>query len=118
MRTPWSPTPMRAVSARLQAGASIALGHPIRQLATAPADSLLPGKQERLGLYRALFRAHRRGLPKDLRLLSDAFIKSEWKAHQKAQPAFVRSFLQEWAEYLRMLQTQVLLIDSPSEIAC
>lgn len=34
-------------------------------------------------LYRRLFRTHRQFLPKEMRLLGDEYIKSEFRAHQK-----------------------------------
>lgn len=34
-------------------------------------------------LYRRLFRTHRKFLPKEMRVLGDEYIKSEFRAHQK-----------------------------------
>ena len=36
-------------------------------------------------LYRRLFRTHRKFLPKEMRLLGDEYIKSEFRAHQKIE---------------------------------
>lgn len=33
-------------------------------------------------LYRRLFRAHRRHLPQDMRLLGDEYVRSEFRAHR------------------------------------
>ena len=36
-------------------------------------------------LYRRLLRTHRKFLPKEMRLLGDEYIKSEFRAHQKIE---------------------------------
>lgn len=36
-------------------------------------------------LYRRLFRAHRKYLPKEMRLLGDEYIKSEFRAHRNTE---------------------------------
>lgn len=58
----------------------------LRRLATAaagrdalkPAMALLPP----IPLYRRLFRAHRRHLPTEMRVLGDEYIKKEFHAHK------------------------------------
>jgi hypothetical protein len=35
-----------------------------------------------ISLYRRLFRAHRKHLPADMRLLGDEYIKAEFRAHR------------------------------------
>lgn len=50
--------------------------------------ALLPPLQ----LYRRLFRAHRTHLPRELRVLGDEYVKSEFRAHQAVEnPAQVVS---------------------------
>jgi hypothetical protein len=36
-------------------------------------------------LYRRLLRAHRKHLPREMRLLGDAYIKSEFRAHREVE---------------------------------
>lgn len=36
-------------------------------------------------LYRRLFRAHRKHLPQEMRLLGDEYIKSEFRAHRNVE---------------------------------
>lgn len=36
-------------------------------------------------LYRRLFRAHRKHLPRDMRLLGDEYIKNEFRAHRNVE---------------------------------
>lgn len=36
-------------------------------------------------LYRRLFRAHRKHLPHDMRLLGDEYIKAEFRAHRDVE---------------------------------
>lgn len=51
--------------------------------------ALLPPLQ----LYRRLFRAHRTHLPREMRVLGDEYVKSEFRAHQAVEnPAQVVSF--------------------------
>ena len=38
-----------------------------------------------LELYRRIMRAHRRHLPKEMRVLGDGYVKSEFRAHQKVE---------------------------------
>lgn len=65
---------MRASLARLAAAAPVPGG------ALRPSHmALLPP----IPLYRRLFRAHRRHLPSEMRLLGDEYIKAEFRAHRK-----------------------------------
>lgn len=48
-------------------------------LSRPPAMALLPP----IPLYRRLLRTHRRFLPKDMRLLGDEYVKTEFRAHRK-----------------------------------
>jgi len=65
---------MRPTAARL---ATAAASSP-STAATAPLLALLPP----IPLYRRLFRAHRRHLPADMRLLGDKYVKAEFRAHR------------------------------------
>src|SRR2546423_1650350 len=50
---------------------------------TAPLKSQPLALLPPIPLYRRLLRAHRRKLPRDMRLLGDEYVKSEFRAHQK-----------------------------------
>ena len=55
-----------------------------------PALALLPP----IPLYRRLFRAHRRHLPAEMRLLGDEYIKAEFRSHRETEnPAHIVSGL-------------------------
>ena len=47
-------------------------------------------------LYKAILRLHR-GLPSDLRIIGDEYVKAEFKKHTDADAAFAVMFMQEWA---------------------
>lgn len=65
---------MRASLARLAAAA------PVPGSALRPSQlALLPP----ISLYRRLFRAHRKHLPAEMRVLGDEYIKAEFRAHRK-----------------------------------
>lgn len=54
-----------------------------------PALALLPP----IPLYRRLFRAHRRHLPREMRLLGDEYIRAEFRSHRETEnPAHIVSF--------------------------
>lgn len=56
-------------------------------------------------LYRRLLRAHRRHLPLQERTLGDAYVKSEWRLHRKAEnPMHIIGFLTEWQLYAQHLE--------------
>jgi len=56
-------------------------------------------------LYRRLFRAHRKHLPKEMRLLGDEYIKSEFRAHRDVEnPVHIIGFLTEWQMYAQKLE--------------
>ena len=69
---------MRSLS-RLLASAS-SVGAP-KGIGRAAPSALLPP----IPLYRRLLRAHRRCLPRDMRLLGDEYIKSEFRAHREVE---------------------------------
>lgn len=48
-----------------------------------------------ISLYRRLFRAHRKHLPREMRLLGDEYIKSEFRAHRNVEnPVHIVSAIQ------------------------
>lgn len=56
-------------------------------------------------LYRRLLRAHRKHLPSEMRLLGDAYIKSEFRAHREVEnPVHIIGFLTEWQMYAQQLE--------------
>ncbi|TKA66895.1 Succinate dehydrogenase assembly factor 3, mitochondrial [Cryomyces minteri] len=56
-------------------------------------------------LYRRLLRAHRHKLPKDMRLLGDEYVKSEFRAHRDMEnPVHIIGFLTEWQMYAQQLE--------------
>ncbi|RDW74033.1 acetate non-utilizing protein 9-like protein [Coleophoma crateriformis] len=56
-------------------------------------------------LYRRLFRAHRKYLPREMRLLGDEYIKSEFRAHRDIDnPVHIIGFLTEWQMYAQKLE--------------
>lgn len=63
-------------------------------------------RQQVLGLYRRLLRLHRQRLPSSVRLLGDAYVKSEFRQHRDAKPDFVAGFIAEWENYAEQLLSQ------------
>ncbi|PMD51750.1 ACN9-domain-containing protein [Hyaloscypha bicolor E] len=56
-------------------------------------------------LYRRLLRAHRKHLPREMRLLGDQYIKSEFRAHRNVEnPVHIIGFLTEWQMYAQRLE--------------
>ncbi|KAH8676814.1 hypothetical protein BGZ60DRAFT_266521 [Tricladium varicosporioides] len=71
-----------------------------RSLRPAPLALLPP-----IPLYRRLLRAHRKFLPRDMRLLGDEYVKSEFKAHRSVEnPVHIIGFLTEWQLYAQKLE--------------
>ncbi|OJD16489.1 acetate non-utilizing protein 9, mitochondrial [Emergomyces pasteurianus Ep9510] len=63
--------------------------------------ALLPPLQ----LYRRLLRIHRTKLPKEMRLLGDEYVKSEFRAHRNVDnPIHIVGFLTEWQLYAQKLE--------------
>ncbi|PGH29000.1 acetate non-utilizing protein 9, mitochondrial [[Emmonsia] crescens] len=63
--------------------------------------ALLPPLQ----LYRRLLKVHRKKLPKDMRLLGDEYVKSEFRAHRNVDnPIHIVGFLTEWQLYAQKLE--------------
>ncbi|KAL1305658.1 hypothetical protein AAFC00_007252 [Neodothiora populina] len=89
---------MRVFSRLLAAPSSV--GTPAGGLRTVP-HALLPP----IPLYRRLLRTHRKHLPKEMRLLGDEYVKSEFRAHQKIDnPVHIIGFLTEWQMYAQQLE--------------
>ncbi|KAI1660183.1 P-loop containing nucleoside triphosphate hydrolase protein [Daldinia decipiens] len=56
-------------------------------------------------LYRRLFRAHRKHLPHEMRLLGDEYIKAEFRAHRNVDnPVHLIGFLTEWQLYAQKIE--------------
>ena len=56
-------------------------------------------------LYRRLFRAHRKQLRSQERVLGDQYIKSEFRAHRNVEnPLHIVGFLTEWQLYAQKLE--------------
>ncbi|KAL9632561.1 MAG: hypothetical protein Q9164_005248 [Protoblastenia rupestris] len=56
-------------------------------------------------LYRRLFRSHRNFLPKEMRVLGDQYIKSEFRSHREVEnPMHIIGFLTEWQMYAQKIE--------------
>ncbi|MCJ1229895.1 acetate non-utilizing protein 9 [Toensbergia leucococca] len=56
-------------------------------------------------LYRRLLRTHRNFLPKEMRLLGDEYVKSEFRAHRNVEnPVHIIGFLTEWQMYAQKIE--------------
>ncbi|KAL8715906.1 MAG: hypothetical protein Q9220_000573 [cf. Caloplaca sp. 1 TL-2023] len=56
-------------------------------------------------LYRRLLRAHRKFLPKEMRVLGDEYVKSEYRAHRNVEnPIHIVGFLKEWQMYAQQIE--------------
>ncbi|KAJ9157875.1 hypothetical protein NKR23_g37 [Pleurostoma richardsiae] len=86
---------MRTSARRLMASAVTPSG-----LKPAPMALLPP-----IPLYRRLLRAHRKHLPRDMRLLGDEYVKAEFRAHRGVDnPAHLIGFLTEWQLYAQKIE--------------
>jgi len=76
--------------------------------ATAVGTTLKPAPMALLPpipLYRRLLRAHRKHLPREMRLLGDEYVKSEFRAHRDVEnPVHIIGFLTEWQMYAQKLE--------------
>ncbi|KAI4148771.1 MAG: hypothetical protein LQ340_004949 [Diploschistes diacapsis] len=73
---------------------------PSSSLRSAPLALLPP-----IPLYRRLLRAHRKYLPKEMRLLGDEYIKSEFRSHRNVEnPMHIIGFLTEWQMYAQKIE--------------
>ncbi|KAI5813596.1 acetate non-utilizing protein 9 [Pyronema omphalodes] len=75
--------------------------HPSNSILKQPALALLPPIQ----LYRRLLRVHRQKLPAEMRVLGDAYVKSEFRLHREIDnPVHIVGFLTEWQLYAQKLE--------------
>lgn len=59
------------------------------------------GREAALSLYRQILKAHQKHLPREMRQLGDAYVKSEFKLHKKVETAAqLDSFFVAWEDYL------------------
>ncbi|KAK0383120.1 hypothetical protein NLU13_9033 [Sarocladium strictum] len=76
--------------------------------APTPGNALRPSHMALLPpipLYRRLFRAHRKHLPAEMRVLGDEYVKAEFRAHRKIDnPAHLIGFLTEWQLYAQKIE--------------
>jgi hypothetical protein len=95
---------MLASSSRLIAASARSLAAPVapgnHNLGLVAAALIPP-----LPLYRRLLRGHRKFLPADMRSLGDAYVKDEFRRHQKVdQPLQIVGFISQWVAYLNELE--------------
>ncbi|OMJ17427.1 Succinate dehydrogenase assembly factor 3, mitochondrial [Smittium culicis] len=65
-----------------------------------------------LKLYADILRLHR-SLPKEFRVIGDAYVKQEFRAHQKVSDSnLLLPFFREWRQYLTVLQQQTSQIEN------
>ncbi|RKF57060.1 Succinate dehydrogenase assembly factor 3, mitochondrial [Erysiphe neolycopersici] len=56
-------------------------------------------------LYRRILRTHRKHLPREMRLLGDEYVKSEFRSHKNVEnPVHIIGFLTEWQMYAQKLE--------------
>jgi hypothetical protein len=56
-------------------------------------------------LYRRILRSHRKHLPREMRLLGDEYVKSEFRAHRSTEnPVHIIGFLTEWQGYAQQVE--------------
>ncbi|KAK3071028.1 hypothetical protein LTR53_009424 [Teratosphaeriaceae sp. CCFEE 6253] len=66
-----------------------------------PPLALLPP----IPLYRRLFRAHRKHLNQEMRVLGDEYIKAEFRSHRDTEnPVHIVGFLTEWQLYAQQIE--------------
>ena len=58
-----------------------------------------------IALYRRLLRSHRKFLGPEERVLGDAYVKSEFRAHKNVEnPIHIVGFLKEWQMYAQSVE--------------
>ncbi|KAL7451906.1 hypothetical protein ACHAWC_004251 [Mediolabrus comicus] len=58
-------------------------------------------RSQAISLYKNILRAHKRFLPHEMRQLGDAYVKAEFRLHQKVtKPEQLDPFFSEWNKYL------------------
>lgn len=91
---PFSPSPLLRYATPSSIGAQRSGLKPVP-------PALLPP----IPLYRRLLRAHRKCLPKEMRLLGDEYVKAEFRAHRSIDnPVHIVGFLSEWQQYAQMVE--------------
>ncbi|KAF7198238.1 Succinate dehydrogenase assembly factor 3, mitochondrial [Pseudocercospora fuligena] len=56
-------------------------------------------------LYRRILRAHRKFLPREMRVLGDEYVKAEFRAHRDTEnPVHIVGFLTEWQGYAQQVE--------------
>ncbi|EME77735.1 uncharacterized protein MYCFIDRAFT_124976, partial [Pseudocercospora fijiensis CIRAD86] len=56
-------------------------------------------------LYRRILRAHRKFLPREMRVLGDEYVKAEFRAHRETEnPVHIVGFLTEWQGYAQQVE--------------
>ena len=56
-------------------------------------------------LYRRILRGHRKYLPREMRVLGDEYVKSEFRAHRNVEnPVHIIGFLSEWQGYAQQVE--------------
>ena len=56
-------------------------------------------------LYRRILRAHRKFLPREMRVLGDEYVKAEFRAHKETEnPVHIVGFLTEWQGYAQQVE--------------
>lgn len=63
-------------------------------------------------LYKTILRLHR-GLPTELRVLGDNYVRDEFRRHLKCNPMEAQLFMTEWAKYASTITEQVGLRGKP-----
>ncbi|XP_034487147.1 succinate dehydrogenase assembly factor 3, mitochondrial [Drosophila innubila] len=63
-------------------------------------------------LYKTILRLHR-GLPTELRVLGDNYVRDEFRRHLKCNPMEAQLFMTEWARYASTITEQVGLRGKP-----
>ncbi|KAL7554869.1 hypothetical protein ACHAWF_018414 [Thalassiosira exigua] len=64
----------------------------------------MAGRIKALSLYRSILRAHDEFLPRSMKDLGDAYVKSEFRLHKNAKPEQASQFFTEWDKYLRHVE--------------
>lgn len=64
----------------------------------------MSGRIKALSLYKSILRAHDKFLPREMRQLGDAYVKSEFRLHKSAKPEQTTLFFTEWEKYLQHIE--------------
>jgi hypothetical protein len=67
-------------------------------------NTMNPGREGTLKLYRSILQAHKRHLPQEMRQLGDAYVKQEFKLHKDVtKPEQLTPFFTAWQDYLQQI---------------